>query len=1131
MNWKKWISIAAAVCLAVTAVPMRAVAQEELVQEKMPEEIKEELKEEKEEPKEEKEELKEEKEELKEEKEEKEKLQEQSDEKTEPHEESKKELLKGISLLMEEENSTEVFEKETADFKGAGTATNPYKIQNVEDLKKLAEKVNGDETANSGVTYAGEYFKLTADIDLKNEEWTPIGTKVYVGEFGQPESRYFQGTFDGDGHQITKLKITGGSYAGLFGYVGYAKGADANAVAVIQNCNVTGEVNGYNHTGGIVGYANNNTYILNCSFQGNVEGNGENRGGIVGSTSIGCDVSGCFVTGTVTGGKRVGGIAGNGVGTIKNCYALADVTATGVNAGGIAGYAYGITIENCYYSGKVSAKWAGGIAGYVSKPISGSTEIKNCVSLAERVTGSNANRIAGENDATLTNNYAWSGTTINGNPVPADGAAGVNGAKLTYENGTLSPQFNAIFNDTDSAWKFTEDGLPILNDVGGTQSAYLPPYLTGEGFYGKGTAENPYEIRNVNDLKLLAEKVNSGTTYEGKYFKQTANIDLEDLENEPNWTPIGKENNHFKGIFDGGGYKITSLSITSSNEKIGLFGFVSNATIQNCNVTGEIEGNNFVGGIVGNAGKNTHILNCSFQGNVRGKLDYVGGIVGNTSSGCEVSGCFVTGKVEGLQRVGGIAGQGIGIIRNCYALADVTARTAIAGGIAGRAYNLIIENCYYGGKVSAGSFADNSAGGIAGETYGSPDSSTKIKNCVSLAESVTCDFQVNRIAGDERENTSLTNNHSYNRTKLVIDGNTTYPIGGAGNNVNGADVYISNGRVMTDVQKGEVFAWTGFDKDIWDIPTEAGKLPSLQKGTYPDLPTLPSKDLTIDETPQHFTTRNIGNGFVVKVTSEGTLNESIEFTKEYRLHDTTGEWMSAVPNTAGTYDVKITRAADGDINPFACEISEGLVLTKKRSSSSGTTTRTYTAQFDTNGGSAVDKVKTDKNGKIERPADPTKEGYIFVGWYSDSKLTKPFDFSAELTANSTLYAKWKENNEIILTIGSQKISVFGREIQNDVAPKIVNDRTMLPIRIVAESLGGTVTWNGELQRVTIQKGADVILITIGADTAYVNGTAVKLDAAAFVENGRTYLPLRFVSETLGAQVAWNEAEKTVTITK
>ena len=1099
MNWKKWISIAAAVCLAVTAVPMRAVAQEELVQEKMLEELKEEqqeeLKEEKEEPKEEKEE----KEELKEEKE---KLQEQSDEKTEPQEESKKELLKGISLLMEEENSTVVSENEAADFEGEGTAESPYLIDDVEDLKLLAQKVNG------GVTYEGKHFQLTANIDLKNEPWTPIGT----------ENNFFQGTFDGGGHQITNLKIGKREYGGLFGNVWGA---------TIQNCNVTGEVNGYNYSGGIVGYANDNTHILNCSFQGNVEGNGQDRGGIVGSTSIGCDVSGCFVTGTVTGGNCVGGIAGNGVGTIKNCYALADVTAAGDSAGGIAGYAYNLSIENCYYSGKVSSNGnAGGIAG-----IARNSEIQNCVSLAESVTGIwKVNRIAGKNSAKLTDNYAWSGTTINGNPVPADGAAGVNGADLTYAGGKLSEQFSEIFKN-DSAWEFTDNGLPILKNVGGTQSAYLPPYLTGEGFYGKGTAENPYEIRNAEDLKLLAKKINgnetanSGITYEGKYFKQTANIDL---NNETNWTPIGKEYNHFKGIFDGGGYKITKLSITSSNGKIGLFGFVSNATIQNCNVTGEIEGNKFVGGIVGNAGKNTHILNCSFQGNVRGKLDYVGGIVGDTSSGCEVSGCFVTGKVEGLQRVGGIAGQGIGIIRNCYALADVTARTDIAGGIAGMTYNLTIENCYYGGDV----LAKNYAGGIAGVMDSTSGSSTTIQNCVSLAESVTAGINsVNRIAGGVRDNINLINNHSYNRTKLVINGKPAYPTGGAGNDVIGADVYISNGRVMKDVQKGEVFAWTGFDKDIWYIPTEAGKLPSLQKGTYPDLPNLPSVDLTIDKTPQHFTTRNIGNGFVVKVTSEGTLNESIEFTKEYRLHGTTDEWASAVPNTAGTYDVKITRAADGDINPFACEIPEGLVLTKKRSSSSGATTQTYTAQFDTNGGSAVDKVKTDKNGKIERPADPTKEGYIFVGWYSDSKLTKPFDFSAELTANSTLYAKWKENNEIILTIGSRKISVFGREIKNDVAPKIVNDRTMLPIRIVAESLGGTVTWNGELQRVTIQKGADVILITIGADTAYVNGTAVKLDAAAFVENGRTYLPLRFVSETLGAQVAWNEAEKTVTITK
>ena len=1105
MNWKKWISIAAAVCLAVTAVPMRAVAQEELLQEKMLEEIKEEIKEELKEEKEEPKEEKEEKEELKEEKEEKEKLQEKSDEKTEPQEESKKGLPKGISLLMEGENSTAVFEKETADFEGEGTVANPYKIQNVEDLKKLAENVK------NGTDYEGKYFQLTVNIDLKNEEWTPIGTIVYTGEFGRSEERYFKGTFDGDGHQIANLTITGrNEYVGLFGYV---------RNATIQNCNVAGEVSGYNFAGGIVGAVDGKTNnILNCSFQGNVTGN-MYVGGIVGQVQNQCEVSSCYAIGTVHGGNdKVGGIAGEGRGAIKNCYVLADVSASGKFAGGITGDTYNLAIENCYYSGMVSASGsAGGIVGNAW----GGT-IKNCVSLAESVTGSNANRIVGENRATLTDNYAWDGTTVNNATVSADNAAGLNGADLTYTNETLSPQFSDIFGSDNSAWEFTDNGLPILKNVGGTQFSELPKCMTGVGFDGFGIKTNPYLIEDAKDLKLLAEKVNSGTTYEKTYFKQTADIDL---KNEPNWTPIGtmlvEEGRPFQGTFDGGGHQIANLTISNGGQYGGLFGYTEGAVIKSCNVTGEVNGYNCTGGIVGYANNNTHILNCSFQGNVEGDGEERGGIVGHTSSGCEVSGCFVTGPVTGDREVGGIAGSGVGTIKNCYALANVTATGVNAGGIAGKAYGVTIENCYYSGEVSAKDYA----GGIAGYVSGAKT----IRNCVSLAESVTGIGFVNRIVGCVRQNTNLINNHSYNRTKLVIDGNTTYADGT--DEKDGTNVFVSAGRVMTDVQKGEVFDWAGFDENIWSIPTEAGKLPSLQKGTYPDLPNLPSVDLTIDKTPQHFTTRNIGNGFVVKVTSEGTLNESIEFTKEYRLHDTTDEWMSAVPNTAGTYDVKITRAADGDINPFACEIPEGLVLTKKRSSSSGAATQTYTAQFDTNGGSAVDKVKTDKNGKIERPADPTKEGYIFVGWYSDSKLTKPFDFSAELTANSTLYAKWKENNEIILTIGSRKISVFGREIKNDVAPKIVNDRTMLPIRIVAESLGGTVTWNGELQRVTIQKGADVILITIGADTAYVNGTAVKLDAAAFVENGRTYLPLRFISETLGAQVAWNEAEKTVTITK
>ena len=1068
MKLKKWMSIAAAVCLAVTAVPMQAAAQADFAQEMLAESkeepveeiVEEMLAESKEEPQEER----------KEEPEGKEELQEQPAAEIEPQGEE-------VSLLTGEENGIVVLENEdTAPFAGEGTEANPYEITSAEDLRTLVKNVN------NGETYEGKYFKQTKDIDLENEAWTPIGKS------GAP----FQGTFDGDKHQITNLTITnGGRHVGLFGYVNQA---------TIQNCNVTGEIKGHgnslgqqNYAGGIVGYTFGSARILNCSFRGNVTEDCERVGGIVGEISQGDKVSDCYVIGNITGTEKVGGIIGH-------------------NDKG--------TIENCYYSGKVSANAsAGGIAGYMTTNWSGIAKIENCVSLAEGVTGGNVNRIVGYiAGGTLINNYAWDGTTVSG-------SATSDGADLTYTNGTLSPQFSEIFGN-DSAWEFTDNGLPILKDAGGAQSVFLPSYIRGTEFQGMGnTAEDPYLIRNVNDLKLLSEKVNSGEKYEGKYFKQTADINLNNTE----WTPIGiltdERTAPFQGTFDGDGHKITNLkrtkSTTGSNEYVGLFGYVENAIIQNCNVTGEVNGYNYVGGIVGLAGLNTQILNCSFQGNVKGNQN-VGGIAGETLGGCVVSNCYVIGTVHGdVDGVGGIVGWGSGTIKNCYVLADISAGQNFAGGISGYTSNLNIENCYYSGKVSASNFA----GGIVGNARGGT-----IKNCVSLAESVTGGENVNRIVGNKTDSIKLENNYGYNRTKL----NATYADGK--NEKDGTTVFVSAGKVMTDVPNKTLFAWAanGFTKtNGWSISNTTG-LPYLREDITDKLKlsTLPSKDLTIDETPQHFTTRNIGNGFVVKVTSGETLNENIPFTVKYRLSGT-GEdaWTSDVPRTAGTYDVQITRDADGDINPFACVISEGLVLRKKHSSSDSATAPTYTAEFDTNGGSAVSKAKTDENGKIEKPADPTKEGYLFAGWYSDSKLTKRFDFGTALTKDTTLYAKWSENNEIILTIGSKTVSVFGSEIENDVAPKIVNDRTMLPIRIVAENLGGTVIWNGELQRVTIQKGADVILITIGADTAYVNGAAVKLDAAAFVENGRTYLPLRFVSENLGAQVAWNETEKTVTITK
>ena len=118
---------------------------------------------------------------------------------------------------------------------------------------------------------------------------------------------------------------------------------------------------------------------------------------------------------------------------------------------------------------------------------------------------------------------------------------------------------------------------------------------------------------------------------------------------------------------------------------------------------------------------------------------------------------------------------------------------------------------------------------------------------------------------------------------------------------------------------------------------------------------------------------------------------------------------------------------------------------------------------------------------------------------------------------------------IALTIGETMAKINGVNTPNDAPPKIVNNRTMLPIRIIAENLGATVIWHEDTQTVDIIREDVSILITIGSAVAKVNGESVNLDVTAFVERDRTYLPVRFISENLGAKVEWNEETQTVII--
>lgn len=92
-----------------------------------------------------------------------------------------------------------------------------------------------------------------------------------------------------------------------------------------------------------------------------------------------------------------------------------------------------------------------------------------------------------------------------------------------------------------------------------------------------------------------------------------------------------------------------------------------------------------------------------------------------------------------------------------------------------------------------------------------------------------------------------------------------------------------------------------------------------------------------------------------------------------------------------------------------------------------------------------------------------------------------------------------------------------------------SSRTMIPIRFVAESMGADVQWVANARSVVIKKGSKTITLRIGNKMAVVNGKELNFDAAAIIVQDRTFVPLRFVMETLDASVNWEEKTRTVEI--
>lgn len=222
-------------------------------------------------------------------------------------------------------------------FSGKGTKDDPYQISSKADLEKMRDFVNEpDYNSHYGVAY----YIQTEDIDLENDEWTPIGVCQSGDSF--LSSMSFDGVYDGNKHKITNLNVNwSGFYAGLFGRT------------------------------------QRHSTIENLSVYGNVTGNDVCTGGIVGEVGYGGKILNCSFNGTVTGAQLTGGITSSlqGGGTVSGCYvnAVLKTKSSGDNAwaGGIVGRPHvghasnseNAEVSNCYFVGSVSGLVTGGVVG------------------------------------------------------------------------------------------------------------------------------------------------------------------------------------------------------------------------------------------------------------------------------------------------------------------------------------------------------------------------------------------------------------------------------------------------------------------------------------------------------------------------------------------------------------------------------------------------------------------------------------------------------------------------------------------------------------------------------------------------------------------------------------------------
>lgn len=469
---------------------------------------------------------------------------------------------------------------------GTGTEDNPIEIASASELAYLAQQTNagGKEltlenggTINGKTNFQGVYFKLTEDIDLGEQAWTPIGKN---------NSNPFKGILDGDEKTIRNLAAIStddNNYAGLFGRI--ENGSVQNLQIEIASTDL--HVQGVDNIGTLAGYITNSK-ITKCGVKGgNITGDEPSSiqlvvGGLVGQL-IGSEITDCNITTDVkavlsnASALSAGGIIGINTGSsITNCQYSGSVMAVdGQESGTPNSYAGGIsgasdlqavggsprtsTISECTVHVDISAgAYAGGVVGYFTEGDVEKCTVEGVIDTKE--TGGQAGGIMGRNK--------WGGTVTD-----CYNSASV--TSLYAAGGIVGYEYTPYLFAISKCWSSSDITAPIAGGIA--------------GWVGFGTIEECYASGNITGNDPTG-------SYAGGIAAYAASETIKNCTSTANVTAEKEgEKQAFAGGIVGVGLKYQSNPGTS---------------IQNCYATGKITSNFAAGGIAGlNQGEGS-IINC-----------------------------------------------------------------------------------------------------------------------------------------------------------------------------------------------------------------------------------------------------------------------------------------------------------------------------------------------------------------------------------------------------------------------------------------------------------------------------------------------------------------------------------------